>query len=394
MAANWRKVAILTGQQFDVCIITTIHGDYDNRIYQRQLDALVGDGMKVCMVAPWDFSTRRRQDFGYVRLRPAGSRLSRPRHGLRTMKAALSVDARVYIFHDAEFLPYAAELKRRSGAVVIYDCHENIPEDIRHGKDWIPKPLRPPISVSFRMVEETVARYLGRVIVVVPHQYRRFSRLGIKVSLVRNLPNFEAPENFEREEAVLYTGSLSRDYGFYLLLEIGREMKRRGIKVPLRIVDRFYKSEHLRAEMVEAIEKEGLHIEFIKPCRAEDMPKLLAKGSIGISPLLDTPNKALAYPTKVFEYFAYGLVTIASDIEGTREILEPGDVGILVPARDIKAWVDKIEVVLNDQDVAAGYRKRARDAYLDHFNWAKERKVLVNFVREALEEAPPRKAIA
>lgn len=372
---------------YDVCIITTIHGDFDNRIYQRQLDALVNEGLRVCIVAPWNFDDRKRTDFDFVATSPPKSRLSRVGHGMKTLQAAAKVPARAYIFHDPDFLPLAVALKRRTNAVVIYDCHENIPEDILHGKDWIPRSIRLPVSGSFRFVEETVVRKLGRVIVAVPHLQRRLSRLGVRTALVRNLPNFEAPQDFPHETAILYTGSLSRDYGFYSLLEIAREMKRRGLSTPLRIVDRFYKSEVLRGELLTAIADEGLNVELLKPCKAEEMPKLLAKGSIGISPLLDSPNKALAYPTKVFEYFAFGLATIASDIAGTREILEDGKLGILVPARDYGKWVDAIEALLNDEALANGYRDRARAAYTSTYNWRTERKLMLGFVNDALRES-------
>ena len=100
------------------------------------------------------------------------------------------VAAKAYIFHDPDFLPFGLRLHSVTGRPVIYDCHENIPEDIRYGKDWIPPLLRPVVSVGFRMIENFIVRRLGRAIVTVPHLERRYKALGADVQLVRNFPRF------------------------------------------------------------------------------------------------------------------------------------------------------------------------------------------------------------
>ena len=168
----------MSDNECDVCIITTIHRDFDNRIYQRQLAALADDGVSVCIIAPWDFSNRKRSDFHFIRTPMPKSRPSRILHGYHTYRSACTVRAKMYIFHDPDFLIFGAALKWRTGKTVVYDCHENIPEDILDGKDWIPRFLRLPVSRAFRLVENTVVKYLGATIVVVPHLATRFGKLG------------------------------------------------------------------------------------------------------------------------------------------------------------------------------------------------------------------------
>ncbi len=60
----------------------------------------------------------------------------------RLLRAAIEEDADFYHFHDPELIFVGLLLKMR-GARVIFDVHEDIPNDIAD-KHWIPRPLRAP----------------------------------------------------------------------------------------------------------------------------------------------------------------------------------------------------------------------------------------------------------
>jgi glycosyltransferase involved in cell wall biosynthesis len=366
--------------KYDVCIITTIHQDFDNRIYQRQANALLDAGLRVCIVAPWAFSKRHRTDYDFVETAFPKKRIDRIVHGWRTYKAARGVDASVYIFHDNDFLLWALRLKRALGRTVVYDAHENIPEDILYGKDWIPKPLRRPLSWAFRHVEEFVVRRLGETIVVGEYLQSRFRRVGAKAVLVRNFANFAPPStDFANDRAILYTGDVTPDYGAYNILGIARHLKSRAINVPLRIVDRFPEPA-FRASFLKTVSEEGLPIEVLRPVIAADMPQILARGCIGISPSPNLRNKALGPPTKLFEYMKFNLAVVGSDIEGTRIALEDGALGILCPPNDYDAWVDAIAKLLNDQHFHTALTKRARETAETKYTWDAERVGMTDYV--------------
>lgn len=371
-------------QRYDICIITTIHQDFDNRIYQRQACALMDAGYKVCIVAPWDFTCRDRNDFSYVRTPYPARRKDRIVHGWKTFKAALGVDAHLYIFHDNDFLPWSLLLKRKTGRAVVYDAHENIPEDILYGKDWIPAAMRWPLSFIFRGVENFVVSRLGETMVAVTNLERRFRGVGARAVLVRNFANFNVAPDFHNEMGVLYTGDLTRDYGVENLLSLARSLKRRGIMVPFRIVDRFREDEVMRRYVRHVIDTEGLNIDILDPVPAQRMPEILAKGSIGLSPIPNLPNKALALPTKIFEYFAFGLVALASDIEGTREAMDDGRLGYLLPDNDIEAWADAIQEILENPAKAEHYRQLGREASRTLFSYPQEKERMLTYVAELL----------
>jgi len=205
---------------------------------------------------------------------------------------------------------------------------------------------------------------------------------------VRNFPRFEVPADFKSDRAILYTGEVSPDYGVWNLLEIARELKRRGIRAPMRIVDRFREQTDIRAAFDKAIREEGLDLEILDSVPSYQMPNLLAKGCIGLSPLSDLPNKRLALPTKIFEYFAFGLVVLASDVEGTRDILDHGRLGFLLPDHDHRAWVDAIERLLDDPALLEEYRQRGFEAAASIYRWENEESRLVDYVRELIARQP------
>lgn len=369
------------GAPHDVCVITTIHPDFDKRVY-RQIVALADAGLDVCVIAPWDFSRRNRDDFAFLATVPPRSRPARLLHSLRTFQAARRIRARVYVFHDPDFLPFAPVLKALTGRPVVYDCHENLPEDIRYGKEWIPVALRAPVSHAYRAFENFIVSRLKTTIVTVPHLEKRFTALGADAVLVRNYPRFDVASDFVNDRAVLYTGSMSRDYGAANLLAIAAEMKRRGLTVPLRVVDLFHGDEEFRRAFIERIGSAELNIEILAPVPSDRMPEVLAKGCIGLSPIMDLPNKALALPTKIFEYFKFGLVVISSDVEGSRIATEDGSLGILLPHDDHQRWVDAIERLLTDTAYYEGLRTAAKAAAEDRFNWTAEQKKLVSYIRD------------
>lgn len=368
------------GQPYDACIISTIHRDFDNRIYQRQLNALVDAGMSVVMVAPWDFSKRARDDFDFVATAFPETRAQRLPHGFATYRAVRRIKARVYIFHDNDFLPYAWLLRQFGGRTVVYDAHENIPEEILYGKDWIPAPLRPGLSAAFRALENFVVRRLGEVIAAVNHLKTRFEAEGATVALVRNFPNFRAPADASHNPGVLYTGELTPDYGVWTIIEIARLFKVRGRDIPIRVVDRFHDDQALRSKFKGIVAEEHLGIEMLDSVPADRMPELLRNGTMGLIPVHNVPNKALALPTKGFEYFLFGLVTFASRVGGNTDIIEDGVTGFLVEAEDAVAWADTIERVWDDAALQGRVRAAARRVVEEQFNWETERRTLVAYV--------------
>jgi len=369
-------------KSYDVCIITTIHKDFDNRIFFRQALSLVNSGMKVCIIAPWNFKDVERGDYDFIDSGPYPStRFLRIFHSIKTYRHARKINSKVFIFHDPDFLLPSLFLKNKSNNVV-YDCHENIPEDILYGKPWIPKYLRKTISRVYRLFENFIVHRLQNVICVVPYQVDRFNKIASNVGLVRNFSKVSLSEGLKNKNNVIYIGSLSVDYGVYTIIDIARELKRRKSDIVINIVDYFGHNIKLREDFLKIVDSERLPITMLDRVPASKMSEILINGCVGISPILELPNKEFVYPTKIFEYFSANIAVIASDVGYTKSILKGGELGVLIKFDDINGWVDSIEQLMTNEVLRQEYIERGRKSVQLEYSWESEEKRLVSYVTE------------
>ena len=87
--------------------------------------------------------------------------------------------------------------------------------------------------------------------------------------------------------------------------------------------------------------------------------EILGRASIGVMPLDDTPFNRGKCGFKILLYQACGLPVIASPVGVNRELIVPGETGLL--AEGPRAWTDALERLLGDPASAARMGARGRD---------------------------------
>jgi hypothetical protein len=92
----------------------------------------------------------------------------------RVYRKALALNAGICHFHDPELMPFGLLLKLH-GRKVIYDVHEDYPDDIMF-KEYIPRILRKPLSLAVGLMERIFSPFYDAVVVVIPKIFERFSR--------------------------------------------------------------------------------------------------------------------------------------------------------------------------------------------------------------------------
>jgi glycosyltransferase involved in cell wall biosynthesis len=370
----------MTDPVFDVCVITTIHQPNDARIADRGIRLYTEAGLRVCVISTWPFIDIGVPRDAWIQTTPLRSRADRPRLQWETFRASRRVKARVYHFHDLDFLLWAVRLRAIHRRPVIYDCHEHYPEDIRDAKPWIPWILRRPLSAIVRVVEDWAVRRLHHCIVVVPSLAERFSALGAAPVLIRNFSRAEAQPDLSHAPALLYAGSISEAYGSRTLLEIGRELRRRGSPVPVVVPDRF-SSDQLRADFRRAVESEGLPIRVVPQVPARELHRLMAQGAIGLVTDVPSPTMAHGMHAKFFDYMAAGLPIVAGDLANARRLLTEVGNGVLVTPGDAAAFVEESLRLLADPVRMESMRDRGFRAFTERFSWRLERDRLLAYVR-------------
>lgn len=365
----------------DVCVITTIHSDYDARIYDRGIRVLTDAGLTVGFVGPWPYKAQSGVAPHHWRTTPrAGRRLMRPYLGLRTLIAALRLRARVYHFHDLDFLPWAFVLNALTRARVVYDIHENFPTDILHHKEYLPRVLRVPASSLVSALEHFVVPRLAAVVVVVPSLAERFTPLARQLVMVRNVSRLDPRPDLEHEPNLLYSGGVTRMYGALTLLDVGRELKRRGVGTRLVVVNKFVETD-LRPVFDRAIASEDLPIDIIPLVPPSELDRVMTRGAIGLVPDEPTPTNLLGMHAKFFDYMAMGLPIVASDLPRPRELLASAGCGVVVPPSNAAAMVDAALQLLGDPPRLQRMRENGMRALVESYSWKTETDKLVALMR-------------
>ena len=87
------------------------------------------------------------------------------------------------------------------------------------------------------------------------------------------------------------------------------------------------------------------------------------------SAVVANPSHTEGLPTAVLEAAFAGRAIAATDVGGTREVVEHGASGLLVPARDPKALSRALEELLAEPALRARFGERARAAVVGRFRW-------------------------
>jgi glycosyltransferase involved in cell wall biosynthesis len=361
-----------------------VHPPFDIRIFHKECRTLAAAGYDVVFVVPHEHD----EVVNDVRVRavskPRG-RLDRPRKIIwEVLRAAIAEDADLYHFHDPELVLVGLLLKAR-GKKVIYDVHENAPEDILT-KAYLPKPLRHLLSRVVAVIEGIGAQAFDGIVPVTAHIAKRFP--VEKTMVIQNFPILselaEAAKRpyQERANAALYVGIISAERG---VLEMVRAMPlvnpKHGCR--LHLVGNFVP---LTLEAQAREESDWAQTEFHGHQPRDRVASLLADSRIGLVLFHPGPNHTDAQPNKLFEYMAAGVPLVASDFPRWRELIEPFDCGLLVDPLDPSAIAKAIEWLLEHPQVAEEMGKRGQRAAEEVYNWEREGQKLVNFYQRILSK--------
>ncbi len=366
---------------YDVCEITTIHPQDDARIL-RSITALCDKYDKICFIAPWKRSNAIDPKIDMKMWTLPNSRALRLFNSLIVFIKAMNTNTRIYHFHDLDFILFAVLLKYLKNKPVVYDCHENYPEEIKFNKKWIPYFIRNPLSTLVKHVENWSVSKLGNIIVVTPSQVARFESKCLNVALVRNYSSIDLNSS-SNGDAIVYVGSLTKTYGLYQLIDIAKALKNDGIK--MYVTDRFV-SDVERKYFISEIEDNDLSIELIPKVPASHMSKVLKTAKIGLSPSQRAPNTELGYHSKLIEYMACGLPIVASTVNANMFVLSHVRCGFAVEPSDIGGYVKAIRDIYYDSELCETLRSAGFDAVENEFDWKIEKKHLFESFEVALKK--------
>lgn len=356
-----------------ICHITSGHNPYDVRIFLKECCSLVRSGYNVDLVIHGSSEIKNGVNIIGLGEKPS-SRIKRMVVGsYRATKMALRTNADVFHFHDPEMLLHAKRLKK-SGAVVIFDSHEDVPLQIL-SKHWIPSAVRKIVSRIYKKYETSRLKYVDCVVAATPHIAEQFVGRIARIVTVNNFPMlddivFHSDDFSERESLVCYVGGISEIRGEKVMAEAIE-----GVSGTLVIAGG-------RADA--SLPVSMTNVEYPGFLDRDAVNHLYGKSVAGLVVLLPEKGYMESLPVKMFEYMAAGLPVIASDFPLWREIINKYKCGICVSPENSEEVKQAIELLLVDRERARDYGRNGRKAVDEHFNWANEEAKLLCAYNEIL----------
>jgi glycosyltransferase involved in cell wall biosynthesis len=118
----------------------------------------------------------------------------------------------------------------------------------------------------------------------------------------------------------------------------------------------------LRGEAEARVHASGIGDRFVFGGWSDDIPGVLAATTVSV---LTSRHEGL--PCSVVESLAAGVPIVATAVDGTVEVVRPGENGFLAPAGDVRALAEGVVVLLSEPDRRRRFAHAAREG-LDEFD--------------------------
>ncbi|MCK5581991.1 MAG: glycosyltransferase, partial [Candidatus Omnitrophica bacterium] len=278
----------------------------------------------------------------------------------------------VYHFHDPELIPVGVVL-RLLGNKVIYDVHEDVPEQIMY-KKWIKGTwLKKCVASIVRIIEKTGTLAFNRIIAATPDIAKKFN--SSKTVLVRNLSivslidNIKPSDIKKQESIVIYAGGLTQVRGIKELVIAVGLLKGR---TKLWLLGRWESTEF----QCECQQLEGWKdVNFAGEIPYGEHYSLIKLADIGMVNFLPAPNHERSEPNKLFEYMTCRLPMVVSDFAYWQEMFQ--ECAVFADPCSPEDIADKIIYLLDNPDKAKQLGGRGRKLIDEKYSWENESKILL-----------------
>lgn len=376
-----------------VCILTSAHSPFDQRIFHKQAQTLVSGGYDVTLIAHHD-KKESREGINIVPISPSTSEFERMVDLFRIFKKAKDIEADIYHIHDPTLLPFAAALSYCTDAKVIYDVHEDYSEVLQF-YSVTPGWSKPLINRLWPKFESTLTAQLDGVIGATEYISEIFRDLGHSpVTTIHNFPKLSSmsettiPIERKSEYVLIFTGGISELRGLSTMLELTSRLNNEGYDVSLWLLGSIGLDGGER-ELRRRLEQED-HTEYVRYLGEVDHSKVHSYQRVADVGLVLVPKRIggeryyrRGIPTKMIEYMYAELPVVASDTIGIKQYL-PDECGVIVPSDKIEVQTKAVRELLESPQNRERMGVSGRIHVENEMSWSTEEEELLGLYDQLL----------
>ncbi|MSP47517.1 MAG: glycosyltransferase family 1 protein [Xanthobacteraceae bacterium] len=191
---------------------------------------------------------------------------------------------------------------------------------------------------------------------IVPERIALIAGSGVDIEALQPHPEPQGPPT------VAFVGRLLADKGIHTLIQAQRLLRQRGSNVELLIAGT---PDPANPASVSEQDAAGFGREpgITWLGHVDDISALWARAHIAV-----LPSRREGLPKSLLEAAACGRPMIATDVPGCREVVRPGETGLLVPFDDAAALATAIETLAASPSLRASYGAAARRLAVERFS--------------------------
>ena len=205
---------------------------------------------------------------------------------------------------------------------------------------------------------------------------------GVDMDRFSRRPEIEEQARNIRKENLftfVFVGRIVGDKGINELIEAFVLLHKKYNDIRLLLIGNFEDElDPLKAETKEKI-TESPFIEYLGPKYGDDLISYYAASDCFVF-----PSYREGFPNTVMEAGAMGLPSIVTDINGSREIIEDGVNGLIVPSKDMTSLFEAMEKVVLDKEQTTLMASNSRKMIETRFERSFVQKCLYDFYNEIM----------
>lgn len=279
----------------------------------------------------------------------------------------------IQVHNLPDFLVFAASIPKLLGSRIVLDLHDLMPEFYmgRFQRDAKSLPLR-----LVCLQERSACNFAHHVITVSHHWRKALADRGIpfeKTSVVMNVadpsifkphPRRERPLETRQAFHLVYHGTVTQRYGLDLVLQAMAQLREKDIHFTV-----LGRGDHMGTLIRTADElnlngKVTFHCEFWP---AEDLPNIISTADAGVVPYRNDPFTDGLVPTKLMEYAASGLPSIAARTTAIAQYFDDTMVEFFTP-NNVDELVSCISRLYDDR-VRLAQLAQGITRFNNRYNW-------------------------